>query len=142
MTTDGRTLENAHTDGAPSNDRKPGLGGMLERAEERVMDAGRSTVSAIDGKRNAAAETMAGAAGQLHTGGDKAAEFGHASGEKVSHLAHGAADKLQAGADYVRDHDLKAMLASVEKFARGNPGIAMLAAGFVGFLAARVIRND
>jgi hypothetical protein len=142
MTTDGRTSESSHLDGGPANERKQGLGGMLERVEERAMDMGRSTVSAIDGKRSAVAETMAGAAGQLHTSGDKAAELGHEGGEKVSHLAHGAADKLQVGADYVRDHDLKAMLASVEKFARSNPGIAMLAAGVVGFLAARAIRND
>lgn len=142
MTTDGRTLESSRADGAPSNERKQGLGGMLERVEERAMDMGRSTVSAIDGKRSAAAETMAGAATQLHTSGDKAAELGHEGGEKVSHLAHGAADKLQAGADYVRDHDLKAMLASVEKFARSNPGVALIAAGVVGFLAARLIRND
>jgi len=142
MNTDGQTSGNSQVDGAPLGERKQGLGGILERVEERAMDMGRTTISAIDGKRSGAAESMAGAAAQLHTTGDKARELGNASGEKVSGLAHGAADKLQAGAEYVRDHDLKAMLASVEKFARSNPGVALLAAGVVGFVVARVIRND
>lgn len=119
-----------------------GLGGVMDRAEDRVKEAGHDAMKAFDGKRSSAADSLAGVATNLHSGADKAAELGQKSGEKVSNFAHGAADKLQASADYVREHDFKDMMQSVEGFVRRNPGQALVAAGVVGFLAARVIRND
>lgn len=148
MTTDGIASDGSQYGsdsaqfGGAADARKTGLAGVIERVEEKALDLGRNTISAIDGKRSAAADTLAGAAGSLHSGAEKASDLAHNSGDRVSQLAHGAADKLQAGADYMRDHDLKAMLQSVEKFVRSNPGKALLAAGVVGFLAARAIRND
>lgn len=127
---------------AASPDGLGGLGGVMDRVEDRVAEAGHDAVQAIDGKRHAAAESLASAASSLHSGADKAADLGQKGGEKVSHLAHGAADKLQAGADFVREHDFKSMMQSVEGFVRRNPGQALLAAGVVGFFTARAMRND
>lgn len=118
------------------------IGGVIDRAEDRVKEAGHDAMKAMDGKRSSAADSLADVATQLHSGADKAADFGHKGGEKVSNFAHGAADKLQASADYVREHDFKDMMQSVEGFVRRNPGQALVAAGVVGFLAARVLRND
>jgi ElaB/YqjD/DUF883 family membrane-anchored ribosome-binding protein len=125
-----------------SAESQDGLGGMMERAEDRVKEVGHDAMKAMDGKRTSAADSLAGAATSLHSGADKAANFGQKSGEKVSDFAHGAADKLQAGADYVREHDFKDMMQSVDGFVRRNPGQALVAAGVVGFLTARAMRND
>ena len=119
-----------------------GLGGVMDRVEDRVKEAGHDAVNAIDEKRTSAADSLASAASSLHSGADKAADLGQKSGEKVSTLAHGAADKLQAGADYMRAHDFKDVMQSVEGYVRRNPGQALVAAGVVGFLAARVMRHD
>ena len=119
-----------------------GLGGAMHRLEDRVTDAGDDALQAVDGRRSAAADSLDGMASRLHNGADKAADLGHKGGEKVSHFAHGAADKVQAGADFVREHDARAMMTSVEGYVRRNPGQALLAAGVVGFLAARLVRRD
>lgn len=125
-----------------STDSKEGLRGVIDRAEDRIKEAGHEAMSTIDGKRNSAADSLGGMASQLHSGADKAADLGHKGGEKVSNFAHAAGDKVQAGADYLREHDFKEMMQSVEGFVRRHPGQALVAAGVVGFLAARVVRND
>ncbi len=117
-------------------------GNLISRAQDKVAGMGRDLVAAVDGKRESAANAMTNAAGQLHQGGDRIANAAHGGAEKVESLAHGAADSLRSGADFVRDHDLKAMLESVENYVRKNPGTAMIVAGLVGFMAAHVIRND
>ena len=119
-----------------------GFGAVMDRTEDRVKEAGHDAMDAIEGKRRSAADSLSGVANRLHTGADKAADLGHRSGEKLSNLAHGAADKVQAGADYVREHDFKDMMQSVEGFVRRHPGQALVAAGVVGFLAARAMRHD
>lgn len=142
MTSNEHTPNNQQYRPEGSPETQGGLGGVMDRAEDRVKEAGHDAMKAMDSKRNSAADSLDGAANSLHSGADKAADFGHKSGEKVSTFAHGAADKLQASADYVREHDFKDMMKSVEDFVRRNPGQALVAAGVVGFLTARVIRND
>jgi len=125
-----------------STDSKGGIGGVMDRAADRIHEAGQDAKSALDGKRNAAADSLGGMATHLHSGADRAADLGHKGGEKVSNFAHAAADKMQAGADYVREHDFKDMMQSVEGFVRRHPGQALVAAGVVGFLTARLVRHD
>jgi ElaB/YqjD/DUF883 family membrane-anchored ribosome-binding protein len=142
MTPDDHIPENQQyrPDGSP--EAQGGVGGVMDRAEDRVRDAGHEAMKAIDGKRSSAADSLSGVANRLHTGADKAADIGHRTGDKISDLAHGAADKLQAGAEYVREHDAKDMMHSVESFVRRHPGQALVAAAAVGFLAARAMRHD
>jgi len=60
----------------------------------------------------------------------------------VSGLAHSAADKLTSTADYVRQNDLKSMLADVESRQKES-GPSLLAATVVGFLVGRALSpND
>lgn len=142
MTTNEHTPDHLQYRPDASNDSQAGLGGVMDRAEDRVKEVGHDAMKALDSKRSSAADSLAGVADNLHSGADKAADLGQKSGEKVSNFAHGAADKLQASADYVRDHDFKQMMQSVENFVRRNPGQALVAAGVVGFLTARAMRND
>ena len=142
MTTNDHTPDNEkfRPDGFP--EAQGGFGGVMDRAEDRVKEVGNEALDAIDGKRSTAADSLSGVATRLHSGADRAANLGQKSGEKISHLAHSAADKLQSSADYVREHDFKDMMHSVENFVRKHPGQALVAAGVVGFLAARAMRTD
>lgn len=142
MTTNDHTPDHQQYRSDASTESQAGLGGVMDRAEDRVKEVGHDAMKAMDGKRVSAADSLAGVATNLHSGADKAAELGQKGGEKVSNFAHGAADKLQASADYVREHDFKDMMQSVEGFVRRNPGQALVAAGVVGFLTARVMRRD
>lgn len=142
MTTNDHTSGNEQYRSNTSPETQGGFGGVMDRAEDKVKEAGHEAVKAIDGKRYSAADSLAGVATHLHSGADKAADLGQKGGEKLSSLAHGAADKVQAGADYVREHDFKDMMQSVEGFVRRHPGQALVAAGVVGFMAARAMRND
>lgn len=128
--------------GTNAPESQGGFGGVIDRTTERLHEAGDEAVKAIDGRRSSAADSLSGVATRLHSGADRAADFGQKSGEKLSNLAHTAADKLQSGADYVREHDFKDMMHSVENFVRKHPGQALVAAGVVGFLAARAMRHD
>ena len=60
----------------------------------------------------------------------------------MTNLAHGTADRIGATADFLRDHDTKAMVGSVKEFVRKHPGKSLAVAAVVGFLAARALRED
>ena len=100
------------------------------QAKDAVVDFGRKTVERIDAQRGSAAVTLEDTASALHHQADKAAG-----------VAHATADTLHATADYVRQHDLKAMAKDVEGLVRRYPGPALAAAAVLGFLVARVLRT-
>ena len=57
-------------------------------------------------------------------------------------MAHTAADKLEATADYVREHDVKDMISDVERFVKDHPSQSLIAAAAVGFLVGRAFRRE
>ena len=63
-------------------------------------------------------------------------------GETVRNFARAAADRLNSGADYVRSHDAKRMMADVEAFVKSNPGPALVVAAVFGFLVGRALSRD
>jgi hypothetical protein len=65
-----------------------------------------------------------------------------AGGESVKGAAYTAADALSSTADYVRENDVKSMLADVRKLVKNNPGPALLTAAVLGFLVARGFSRD
>jgi ElaB/YqjD/DUF883 family membrane-anchored ribosome-binding protein len=48
---------------------------------------------------------------------------------------------MHAAADYLRDHDARAMMEDLEGLVRRYPGQALAAAAVVGFFAGRALRN-
>ena len=107
------------------------------KAKDKVQEAARNVQSKIDETRTPAADKLQNAASALH---EKAGSL--PGGETVAGLAHGAADRMQATAEYVRDHDVQRMTADVEAFVRRRPGQSLLAAAAVGFLIGRAFRNN
>jgi ElaB/YqjD/DUF883 family membrane-anchored ribosome-binding protein len=119
-------------------------GGVTEKANEvasqvkdKVADLGRSAADKIDANRDAAASGLESAANTLH---EKAESL--PGGEKVVSLAHSTADKLSSTAEYVREHDVRSMMADVEQLVKNNPGPSLLAAAVVGFLVGRAFNNN
>jgi ElaB/YqjD/DUF883 family membrane-anchored ribosome-binding protein len=91
----------------------------------------------MDEKRRTAAGGLDSAAETLHQKADRMP-----GGEKAARAAHTAADALSSTAEYIREHDVKSMVADMQDVVRRNPGPALLVAAAVGFLFARTFSRD
>jgi ElaB/YqjD/DUF883 family membrane-anchored ribosome-binding protein len=100
-------------------------------AKDKVMQYGRQAVDKLDAQRYPAANALEQTASVLHENSDKAAS-----------VSHRAADKIQATAEYIRQHDLKAMGEDVSGLIRRYPAQSMAAAAVLGFVLARSFRRD
>jgi hypothetical protein len=96
-----------------------------------------AAVDMIDENRAGAAGGIESAASTLHQRADNLP-----GGESVKGAAHTAADALSSTADYVRENDVKSMLADVQKIVKNNPGPALLTAAVLGFLVARTFSRE
>ena len=100
-------------------------------AKDKVVQNGRQAVDKLDAQRYPAANVLEQTASVLHENSDKAAS-----------VSHRAADKIQATAEYIRQHDLKAMGEYVSGLIRRYPAQSMAAAAVLGFVLARSFRRD
>jgi|SRR6185436_10768601 ElaB/YqjD/DUF883 family membrane-anchored ribosome-binding protein len=103
----------------------------------KAAEMGQKVADKIDENRGAAASGLESAAGALREKADTLP-----GGEKVITAAHATADAVGVAADYVRDTDVKAMMADVLKLVKNNPGAALLTAAAVGFLMGRTLSRD
>jgi ElaB/YqjD/DUF883 family membrane-anchored ribosome-binding protein len=103
--------------------------------KETVADLGRKAGDKLDEQRVRTAKSFDNTAAALHEGGERLAS-------KTSSAAHATADKIQVAADYLRDHDAKAMVEDLGGLIKRYPGQALAAAVFVGFMAGRALRNN
>jgi ElaB/YqjD/DUF883 family membrane-anchored ribosome-binding protein len=117
------------------------VAGLTEQAgqkatqiEETVSDLGRKAGDKIDEQRVRAADTFESAASTLHERGDRLTST-------TSNAMHKTADKIQNAADYLREHDTRAMLGDLEEVVRRYPGQTLAAAAVIGFFAGRALRN-
>ena len=102
-----------------------------------MTDAAGDAAAAIDERRSTAADGLDTAASALY---DRADDL--PGGETVRNVARATADRLSTGADYVRSHDTKRMMADVESFVKSNPGPALAVAAAFGFLLGRALSRD
>ena len=96
----------------------------------RAAEMGQRAADKIDENRGTAASALREKADTLP------------GGEKVAKAAHATADAVGVAADYVRENDLKAMIADVQRLVKNNPGPALLTAAALGFLIARTFSRD
>lgn len=111
---------------------------MKEKAGEmkdRVADASRKATDRIDAQREPAARTLENTAQRIRERGERV------SGA-TSSAVQTTVDKLQATADYIREHDLNAMFEDVQDVVRRHPGPALAAAAVAGFLVARAFTSN
>lgn len=112
------------------------ISNATSQVKEKVSGLGRSAAEKIDENKDSAAGGLDSAASTLHERAESLP-----GGEKVTHLAHATADKLSAGADYVRQHDVNSMMADVERLVKNNPGASLMAAAALGFLIGRTFSS-
>ena len=91
---------------------------------------GQAAADKVDTKRGAAANRIDAVAAGLEAGGQHVAGF-----------AQGAADKLSSSADYLREHDTRAMVADVKALVKNNPVPALLGAAALGFVLAKAFSS-
>ena len=69
----------------------------------------------------------------LHTGADKAREWGERGPDRTSRPLRRAGDGLDAAAHYLETHDLAQVCDDVSVWAKRNPGAALAVAAATGF---------
>jgi len=103
------------------------------------------TASGVGAQAAHKAEQMrAAAAGGMDTASSKLHESAESlpAGGRASSVARSAADALSSSADYIRDHDLRAMVDDLMGVVKNNPGPALLGAAALGFLVGRAFSRD
>ena len=122
----------SHTDSA--------TGDVARRARnvtESVGDIARDAAKSVDANRSTAADGLDSAASTLRDNADQLP-----GGETVRDFAHSTADRLTTGAEYMRTHDARRMMADVEDIVKKNPGPALAVAAAFGFLIGRALSRD
>lgn len=109
----------------------------VRTAATSMTDAVRNTAATMDQSRATAADGLDAAASALHGRADDLP-----GGETVRNVARATADRLGSGAEYVRTHDAKRMMADAESFVKSNPGPALAIAAAFGFLLGRALSRD
>jgi len=108
-----------------------------DRMKSKMSELGRTAAERIDENRDAVAGGFEKTASRLH---EKAGSL--PGGEKVNDLAHAAAEKLKCTAGYVRDHNVKNMMADVGTLVKNNPGPSLLTAAIIGFVVGRAFTDN
>lgn len=110
---------------------KRSLTDKAQDAKESLNDLGRKTADRIDDSRESTANALAWTATSLHSRTDK-----------MSQLAHSAADKIQVGADYLRERDAQRIMEDVRGLVKKYPGRSLAVAAILGFVIARGLRRS
>jgi ElaB/YqjD/DUF883 family membrane-anchored ribosome-binding protein len=106
------------------------------RAQEHGKRYGQRAMDVVESGRESAASTLDSAASGIRANADTLP-----GGADVSRFARRAADRIGGAAQYLRDHEVKDMMSSVETFIKEHPAQALLGAAVVGFLAGRSMRS-
>jgi ElaB/YqjD/DUF883 family membrane-anchored ribosome-binding protein len=127
-------------DSPTGEDTETTIGNLSQRARDAaasMTDAASDAAAALDQSRSTAADGLDSAAEALHERVDDLP-----GGNRVRNVARATADRLSSGADYVRSHDAKRMVADVETIVKSNPGPALAVAAAFGFLLGRALSRD
>jgi hypothetical protein len=111
------------------------LSDAASQAKRKASDVGHMAADKIDANRAATAGKLDTAASVLHEKAD-------AGGRTIAAAAHTAADAMSSSAEYIRDHDTKAMVGDIQRLVKNNPGPMLLGAVVLGFLVARSFSRD
>ena len=105
---------------------------VASQLKQKATDLGHSVSDTIDGSRKTAAGGLESAATGLHERAERLP-----GGEGVATFAHKAADKLASTANYIRDHDVDAVVKDVKTLVKDHPGPALFGVAVIGFLLGR-----
>src|ERR1700676_1615596 len=102
--------------------------------KNRARECGRPGAKKVDDSRSGTAATLKSTADSLRSGAQS-------SGQAISDVANKTAGKIDATADYIRNHDFRGMLTDLEQVVRRNPTPALIGAIGLGFLLGAALRG-
>jgi hypothetical protein len=104
---------------------------------DKVDQAGRNVRSKIDESRTPAADKLECAASALHRKAETLP-----GGETVARVAHRGANRMQATAEYVREHNVHDMMDDAEACVRRHSGRSLLESAVAGFFISCALRRN
>jgi ElaB/YqjD/DUF883 family membrane-anchored ribosome-binding protein len=110
------------------------LGSKLSEIRDSVEDLGRAAGKKLDEARN---ETAAG----LHTAASSIRTTGRHNSKQIDKLTTSAADKLDATASYIKEHDMRRVIASMRHFIRRHQKESLMVAAGIGVLGGFAVRQ-
>jgi ElaB/YqjD/DUF883 family membrane-anchored ribosome-binding protein len=125
-------------------------GGMMETAKEKAGQVTEQAGSMLDTAKDRATQMTDQATSAVDTGMDKAAsgldtvagtlrDRGEGGGSMAS-IATTAADKMEAGAQMLRDKDTEQIVSDLEALVRRKPVESLLVAAGIGFVLSKIVR--
>lgn len=112
------------------------VGEAARQARDLVSEATQQVRTQAETQTARLAENVRSVAGQLTSMASSAQEQGPAT-----EIAQQLADKVQSLAGYLEGQTPEALLGDLRTYARRRPGLFLLGAGAVGFLAGRMIKG-
>jgi ElaB/YqjD/DUF883 family membrane-anchored ribosome-binding protein len=109
-------------------------GAMLDTAKDRATQMTDQATSAVDTGMDKAASGLDTVAGTLR---DRGESMGSGS---MGSLATTAADKMEAGAQILREKDTEQILSDLEALVRRRPVESLLVAAGIGFVLSKIVR--
>jgi ElaB/YqjD/DUF883 family membrane-anchored ribosome-binding protein len=106
-------------------------------ARNSAAGIGQRAAGKVDEKRATTAECLESTASALHAKADELP-----GGEFVRNAAHTAAEAMRSTASRIRETDVSGMIGGVQRLVRNNPGISLLIAASLGFVAGRALSRD
>ena len=109
-------------------------GAMLDTAKDRATQMTDQATSAVDTGMDKAASGLDTAAGTLRDRGESM------GGGSMASLATTAADKMEAGAQLLREKDTEQIVSDLEALVRRKPVESLLVAAGIGFVLSKIVR--
>ncbi len=100
---------------------------MLKTMTDTAQQLGESAGQRLDELREETGDA-------LHTAASSVRNTGRQGTKAIDDLAGGTADRLDATANYIEDHDVRAVWTDLQRFGRRHPAGTFLLAASLGFL--------
>jgi hypothetical protein len=123
-----------------SREMKDKVGGMVAGAKEMLIDGAKQrAVSAIDDKKDTAAQSLGTVAEALREAANK---LGEGEAGPLGTSAESAAEQVDKIARYLREKDLQSLSRDAQTFARRHPEVFLGGAFLAGIMAARFLKSS
>jgi hypothetical protein len=115
----------------------------LKTATDTVTEAGRNALETLEeiGKMPGRKldEVREETAGALHAAASSVRRTGRRSSAAIDDFATGAAGRLDTAGCFVKDHDLKGVMKTLDRFGRSHLAISLTSAAVLGVLAGSAL---
>jgi len=123
-------------DTGDSSTLKETVAGLTDKVKGKASEVTQKVNETIDEQRQATASTLRSAATTVYT------EAERLPGERIKSIAQGAAEKIDETSEYIRQHNLPAVVDDVTQLVTRYPGRTIVVSLAIGFLLGRLFTSD